>query len=293
MKIQTWINKNCKSLSGKTICITGSTGGLAIQFTKQLASLGANFIFANRDKEKSEKQKQSLTREFPNIKIDIMIDDLFDINSVKLFVCKLKQIHVDILILNSAVYNVSRQTSNAGFDNVFQINFISPYFIAKQMIPSLRKTKDSKVIMLSSIAHNYSKIDFNDPQKQKTQKCNIIYGNSKRFLTFSLQKLLSDSHVDFAIVHPGVTLTKMTSHYPKAINWLVKLGIKAFFPNPDKACLSVLYGVFNSTHKNEWIGPSKFNIWGFPKKQKLNTCSEIEQKQIFELAECFYNKIST
>lgn len=293
MKIQTWINKNCKNLSGKTICITGSTGGLAKVFTRQLASLGANFILANRNKEKSLKQKQALINEFPNIKIEIMIVDMFDINSVKLFVCKLKQTHVDILILNSAVYNVPRQTSSAGFDNVFQINFVSPYYIARQMMPSLRKIKDSKVVVLGSIAHNYSKIDYNDSQKQKTQKCNIIYGNSKRFLMFSMQKLFSDSHVNLAIVHPGITLTNMTSHYPRAINWLVKIGIKAFFPKPSKASLSVLFGVFNKTEQNEWIGPSKFNVWGLPKKQKLNTCSNLEQEQIFEIAESIYKEISS
>ena len=161
------------------------------------------------------------------------------------------------------------------------------------MIPNLRKINGSKVIVLGSIAHNYSRVDFNDPQKLKTQKSNIIYGNSKRFLMFSMQKLFEKSHVDLAVVHPGITLTKMTSHYPKAINWLVKLGIKMFFPKPNKASLSVLFGVFNKTEQNEWIGPSKFNVWGFPKKQKLKTCPKTEQCEIFKAAESFYNKLTS
>lgn len=292
MRIQTWINENCSDLSGKTICITGSTGGLAVEFTEKLASLGANFVFANRNKEKSQKQKDFLQKKYPKCKIDIMIVDMFDINSVKLFVCKLKMKHIDILILNSAIYNVSRKTSNAGFDNVFQVNFVSAYYIAKQMIPTLRKIKDSKLVIISSIAHNYSKVDFNDPQRLNTNKSSIIYGNSKRLLTFSIQKLFENSHVDLAIVHPGITLTKMTNHYPKAINWLVKLGIKSFFPSPEKACLSVLYGVFNSTSTNEWIGPAKHNIWGYPRKNKINTCFDDEQDKIYKLAEKIYHKIS-
>ena len=292
MNIQKWINRNCKEIHGKTICITGSTGGLAVAFTKHLASLGANFIFANRNKKKSLEQKQDLLSKYPNIKIDILNVDMFDLNSVKLFVCKLKQLHVDVLILNSAVYNVPRQTSASGFDNVFQINFISPYYIAKQMIPVMRKIKDSKVIVLGSIAHNYSTIDFDDPQRLKTHKSNIIYGNSKRLLMFSMQKLFSQSNVGFALVHPGITLTKMTSHYPKLINWLVKLGIRIFFPNPNKASLSILSGVFNATDSNEWIGPSIFNIWGYPKKKKIKSFSLKEQEQCFELAEKIYDKIS-
>lgn len=291
MKIQDWLDKNCGRLDGKTVCITGSTGGLAQRFTIKLASLGANFIFANRNKEKSEKQKQEILAKFPNAKIKILIVDMFDMNSVKLFVCKLKQQHVDILIMNSAVYNVPRTTSASGFDNVFQINFVSAYYIIKQMIPSLRKVKNSKVVVIGSIAHNYSKVDFSDIQKLKTKRSSIIYGNSKRFLMFSLYKLFENTPVDLSIVHPGVTLTQMTNHYPKFINWFVKIGIKILFPSPEKACLSILSGIFSSTQNNEWIGPGKFNVWGYPKKQKLKTCSPTETSKIFDTAEEIYKNL--
>lgn len=292
MNINNWIEKNCTSLEGKTICITGSTGGLAVKFTEQLASLGANFIFANRNKEKSETQKQKLLLKYPSIKIKILTADMFDINSVKLLVCKLMQEKFDILIINSAVYNVPRKTSSAGFDNVFQINFVSPYFLIKKLIPNMRKDRDSKVIIIGSIAHNYSKVDFDDIQKLKTKKQSVIYGNSKRFLMFATQKLLSDNNINLAIVHPGVTLTNMTNHYPAIINPLVKLGIKTIFPTPQKACLSILYGIFHNTSKNEWIGPAKHNVWGYPKLQKLSTCSESEQVKIFETAENIYNSLN-
>lgn len=292
MEIEKWFNENTKRLDGKTICITGSTGDLAKIFTEKLASLGANFVFVNRNKEKSEKQKHELLEKFPNIKIQIIHTDLLDMNSVKLCVCKLKQIHIDILILNSAIYNVKRTRSNAGFDNVFQVNFVSQYYIVKQLLSNLRKIKDSKIVVIGSIAHNYSKVDFNDIQKLKTAKSSKIYGNSKRFLMFSLIKLLEDSQVNFSIVHPGVTLTQMTNHYPPIINWIVKLGVKILFPTPEKACLSIISGVFNTTQDREWIGPKINNIWGFPKKQKLKSCREKEISQIFFEAEKIYNNLT-
>lgn len=291
MKIEKWINENTKRLDGKTICITGSTGGLAKVFIDKLASLGANFVFANRDKSKSESQCQYLINKYPNIKIQIINVDLFDMNSVKLFVCKLKQIHVDILILNAAVYNVPRKTTTSGYDNVFQINFISQYYIAKQLLSNLRKIKDSKIVVIGSIAHNYSKINFEDIQMLKTTKASKVYGNSKRFLMLSMQNLLENSGVDLSIVHPGVTLTQMTNHYPFFINWLAKIGIKLFFPNPEKACLSIILGVFNNTNKNEWIGPRKHNVWGFPKKQKLRTFSNEESSKAYFEAEKIYTNL--
>ena len=214
MKIEKWLEENTHSLNGKTICITGSTGDLAQIFTEKLAKMGANFIFANRNKEKSEKQKKQLIEKFPDIKIQILNVNYEDMNSVKLLVCKLKQIHIDILILNAAVYNVQRKTTTSGFDSVFQVNFISQYYIAKQLLTNLRKIKNSKIVVVGSIAHDYSKANFNDIQKLKTKKSSIAYGNSKRFLMASMQKLLENHPVKLSVVHPGITLTQMTSHYP-------------------------------------------------------------------------------
>lgn len=292
MKIEKWFKLNTKRLDGKTICITGSTGDLAKIFTEKLASLGANFVFANRNKQKSEMQKQELIKKYPNIKIQILNLDLFDMNSVKVFICKLKQIKIDILILNSAVYNIPRKTSSAGFDNIFQINFVSQYYIVKQMMPSLRKIKDSKVVLIGSIAHNYSKANFDDIQFLKNAKSSKVYGNSKRYLMFSLKQLFLDSSVNLSVVHPGVTLTQMTNHYPKIINWLVKIGIKLLFPRPEKASLSIISGVFEDTQESEWIGPKRHNIWGYPKKTKLKSYSKKEASQIFFEAEKIYTSLT-
>ena len=52
MNIQKWITQNTTSLKGKTIAITGSTGGISKHLTKSLANLGANLILINRNKEK-------------------------------------------------------------------------------------------------------------------------------------------------------------------------------------------------------------------------------------------------
>ena len=159
------------------------------------------------------------------------------------------------------------------------------------MMPTLRKIKNSKIVFISSIAHEYSKVNFDDIQMLKNAKSSEIYGNSKRFAMFSLQKLLQDSPVELSVVHPGITLTNMTNHYPKAINWLVKLGIKILFPKPEKACLSIISGIYNSTKLNEWIGPAKFNIWGYPKKKNINSASKEEINRIYLEAEKIYNAI--
>lgn len=291
MNVNNWINKNCKSLDNKTICITGSTGGLSTSFVDVLAKLGANLIFANRNLEKSEIQKQNLIKKYPNIKIQILSLDLFDIESVKNFCVEIKSYKVDIFIFNAGIYNEQREMSRINYNNIFQVNFISPYYIIKQLLPNL--TKETKLIVVGSIAYNFSKVDFSDIQKLNTKNPNKIYGNSKRFLMYSLLKLSEEKNLNLTIVHPGITLTNMTSHYHKSMNWLIKIMEKLMFQKPEKACLSVLAGIFTNTNSGEWIGPSRFNIWGYPKKQKLKNFTSDEATKIYNIAEQIYNKMLT
>lgn len=288
MNIKKWLSNNAYSLAGKTVAITGSTGGLGFEICKHLANLDANMIFINRNKEKSEQQKLELLKLNPNISIEIIVADLSDFENTKQALEKMKTYKLDYLILNAGVYNIARFKTDAGYDNVFHTNFVSNYYLIKQLLPNL---KNSNIIILGSIAHNYSKIDETDIDFSSRKKASKVYGNSKRFLMFSLMKLLKTNNINFSIVHPGITLTQMTNHYPKAINWLVKIGIKILFPSPKVASLNIIKGMFESTSSNEWIGPSIFNIWGKPKKQKLKTCSESEQEKIFNIAENIYEKL--
>ena len=95
-----------------------------------------------------------------------------------------------------------------------------------------------------------------------------------------------------SIAHPGITLTNMTNHYPKWINWFVKFGIKIVFPSPKKAARNVVRAVSEDCEYLEWIGPWLFNIWGRPKKKKLKTCKEEEIEKIGAIANKIYQDIN-
>ena len=235
--------------------------------------------------------KDIINEKFPNVKLNYIELDLSSLQSVKSFINKVKETQIDVLICNAGVYNVPIKKLDSGFNNIFQINFLYQYYIIKKLLPSLRQNKNSKVIAVGSIAHNYSKIYVKDIDFSTYKKPSKIYGNSKRFLMFSLYELFKNEKTELSIVHPGITLTNMTNHYPKCINWLVKIGIKLFFPSPKKSVLNYLYGIFNNTFYHEWIGPKVLNIWGKPKKSILKTCSSQESEEIFKISENIYNMI--
>lgn len=287
MTQQTWLKQYQSSLTGKTVVITGATGGIGTELCKVVLFCGGAAVLLCRNAEKAEALRASLLREFPEGKVSCLMADLTDMISVRAAVESLKSMPVDLLIHNAGVYDIPRETCFTGYNNIFQINFISPYYITKKLLPILRQ-RHGKVIAVGSIAHNYSQTDPKDLDFSFRNACSLVYGNSKRYLMFAFSELMRDSGVEFAIAHPGITLTNISAHYPKLIFAIIKHPMKVIFMKPAKAARSIILAMFASVPNLSWIGPKYFNIWGNPSVKKLTTCSAPEQSRIFAAAESIY-----
>lgn len=285
MNTQKWLSKNTADMTGKTVAITGATGGLGKALCKHLAALGAEILMLNRDLKKSQSLKEELLTEFPNTKVEIVKLDLGSLQNVKEACEELQNRQLDFLVLNAGVYKIPLVQTELGYNNVFQVNFLSHYRLVKGLLPNLRKAK-AKVVVVGSIAYKSAKLKEADVDYSHKKSAMKTYGNAKRFLMFSLAELLKDEpDVGFAIAHPGVTFTNMTTHYHKAVNWFVKWGVKAFFPSPEQAALNLVWALFENCPYMRWIGPKHLEVWGKPTVKKLKKCTAKESAKIFELAE--------
>lgn len=267
MKIEKWINENTYSLAGKTVAVTGSTGGLGQQVCFYLAELGANFIFLNRNLVKSKALEDKILEKFPNCKIEHFVTDMEDIASVERAGEFLKEKRPDVLILNAGAYKVQPQ-------KVFKINLLAPYKLASVC-------DFAKVVIVGSLAHKWAKLT------DKCKKDIKIYGLSKRFLMFALTEKFKGKK--FAIAHPGVAYTNITSHYPQIFIPFIKFFMKIIFPSTKKASLSIVKAVFDDSEYGTWIGPRIFDVWGKPKHKKIKTFSSEEGLKMLDIVDKWVN----
>lgn len=288
MNAAKWLAKNTESLKGKKVAVSGSTGGLGKELCSLLAGLGADLVLLDRNEKRQADHKASLLARFPEISVECLTLDQEDIHSAKRAVEDLIAADIDLFIPNAGAYSIPRKKCSTGFDNVFQINFATPYYMTRRLLPHL-SAKGGRVVLVGSIAHNYSKIDPADIDFSTRTASSKVYGNSKRFLMFSAYHLFEgEKSATLAVTHPGVTFTGITNHYPKLIFALIKHPMKIIFMKPKTAALSLLKGVFEETAPCRWIGPRFFNVWGLPKNQPLKTCKKAEQQEICRIAEEVY-----
>ncbi len=283
-----WLAANTERLTGKTVAVTGSTGGLGKPLCRYLAALGADLILVDRNASRSAAHKAALLADFPDCDITLVQADLADMQSVRQATEVLKSHPVDVFIHNAGAYSIPRRTCDTGFDNVFQINFVSPYYMICELLPLLR-ARGGRVMAVGSIAHNYAKTDPGDPDFATRRRASLVYGNAKRHLMFSLFALFQkERDVKLCITHPGITFTNITAHYPKPIFALIKHPMKVIFMRPAKAALSLLAGLFAECGECEWIGPRVCNVWGYPRKRVLKSATKDERDAIAARAEQIY-----
>ncbi len=286
MNIKKWLKNHGENLKDKTVVISGATGGIGKYLCYYLCYLGAKTVLLCRSEKKYNALSKEIKEKIPDAHLSYMELDLEDFESVKKVCGILKTMEIHYLIHNAGVYNIPRKICKTGYNNIFQTNFISPYYMTKEL--EIRE----KVIVVSSIAHNYSKIDLNDIDFSKRKGSSKVYGNSKRFLMFSMLELLKKGEIsDLAAAHPGITFTNMTSHYPKWIFAIIKYPMKIIFMKPEIACLSIFKAMFEKCDSDSWIGPSLFDVWGMPRKKKILTAKKEEREKIAEISEKIYNNL--
>ena len=284
MTVEKWIARNTESLVGKTVAISGATGGIGRELCAYLAALGAALILLDRNAERSRALRVSLTERFPTLSVETVPVDMEKLDTVKRAADVLLEKGVDYLVLNAGAYSIPRRITEAGYDNVFQINFVAPYYLARQLLPMI-SAREGRIVAVGSIAHGYSVTDPSDVDFRTRRRASLVYGNAKRHLMLALPAIAERG---ISVTHPGITQTNITAHYPRLVYAVIKYPMKVIFPSPKRAARSILRGLFEDTAAGEWIGPRVLDVWGVPKKSRYKTISEEERRRVIISAEQIY-----
>lgn len=218
------------SLSRKVIVVTGANQGIGKETVRGLAKTGAIIVLACRDQEKTVATIDELKAESQNNNLIFMKLDLSDLRSVKEFAneFKIKYQRLDILINNAGVFSFpEKQLTKNGLEMHFGTNYVGHFYLTTLLLDLIKNSAPSRIINLTSKAHHYGKIDWDDLNSERKYSMMSAYSNSKLAIvlfTKELQKRLESSNVKVVSVHPGVVNTHMNTNPPD--KWYYKLFFK-------------------------------------------------------------------
>ena len=268
---QEWLDSHTYDLQDRVVAITGATSVLGRYVVRDLLKVNAQVVMLDRDLPTMQKFSEELKAEFPHALVECVQIDLSQIKSIDSAVTQIINRRLDYLILGVGVFKIPVATSQLGYNNIFQINFVGQYYLMRQLLPALQRN-NGKVVALTSYAYNEGKLDEDDIDYSKYSKQpSKIYGNAKRFLTLALSEFFKDrDDVRLALVHTGI---------------VTRSALKILFPKPEIAALNIVRGVFENITCEQWIGPKIAKFWGVPTVMQLPTATAEERAKIYNIAE--------
>jgi len=231
-------------MTGKTSLITGGNSGIGKATALGLARMGATVIIVSRDKERGEVALADIIAKSGNRNLELMLADMSSQDSVRQlasdFKARYKMLH--LLVNNAGVYLTRRITTVDGLESTFAINHLGPFLLTSLLLDLLKASAPSRIVNISSDAHNGAKVDFEDLQGEKKFSGWRAYGQSKLAMilfTHELAKKLDGTGVTVNSAHPGVVRTNFANN-----NGLVTFGfrlMRPFFISPKSAAKRILY----------------------------------------------------
>lgn len=264
-----WTTANIGDQSGKIVIVTGSNSGIGKETVKELASRGAKVIMAVRNLEKGRQAMTDIKQSARNADIEVRQLDLSDLASVKKFSASFNNDYnqLDILINNAGIMMCPQVSTADGFDIQVGTNHFGHFALTGLLMPLLRKTANSQLVVLSSIGHKLAKINLDDINWQHRK-----YDNSKAYYESKLANTLfafeyvrryaNDPQTPkLTLAHPGWTQTGLQQH----VGFLTILN-KLFAQDAPAGALSTLRAATDHSARNgDFFGPSKFfELHGHP-----------------------------
>jgi NAD(P)-dependent dehydrogenase (short-subunit alcohol dehydrogenase family) len=259
MSKQNWTAEQLGDQTGRIAVVTGSNSGIGFETARILAAKGATVVMACRNLEKANPKADEIRRAHPEADVEVMELDLSDLESVQRFTDAFRARHsrLDLLINNAGIMVPPYGKTAQGFETQFGVNHLGHFALTGSLLDLVVQTPGSRIVTVSSVAHQLGAIHFSDLNWEKGYKAQAAYGQSK----------LANLLFTYEAAHPGWTETNLQEH-AKAVKFMNRfLG-----QEPLMGALPTLYAATESdVNGAEYYGPSGFmEMNGPPKRVKSN-----------------------
>ncbi|XP_015896091.3 short-chain dehydrogenase TIC 32, chloroplastic [Ziziphus jujuba] len=214
--------------AGLTAIVTGASSGLGVETTRVLALRGVHVIMAVRNVNSGKDVRETVLKEIPTAKIDVMELDLSSMASVRKFASEYNAsgLPLNLLINNAGVMATPFMLSQDNIELQFATNHIGHFLLTNLLLETMKNTaresnKEGRIVHVSSEGHRFAYregIRFDKINDESSYNSIYSYGQSKLANILhakELSRILKAEGVDITAnaLHPGAIVTNLLRHH--------------------------------------------------------------------------------
>jgi NAD(P)-dependent dehydrogenase (short-subunit alcohol dehydrogenase family) len=199
---------------GKVCLVTGATRGLGAVTAEALAALGATVVATGRSAERGQDLVSDISQRTGNDDVHFLRADLASMAEVRglarAFMDRWDHLHV--LVDNAGTVFPTRRTTVDGYEEVFAVNHLAPFLLTGLLLPTMRSSAPSRIIVTSSYEHRHARMHWENLQGELFYFSQQAYAQSKLanlLFVYELARRLRGSGVTANAVNPGLVDTNI------------------------------------------------------------------------------------
>src|ERR1700730_8591015 len=168
-------------LAGKSVLITGGTGGIGKATAIGLAALGARVGITGRDQARTEAAAAGIRAATGSPAVDVFAADLSAQAEVRRLAARVLDTYprLDVLVNNVGGFWAHRHVTADGLERTFALNHLAPFLLTSLLLDRLAASAPARIVTISSGAQAKGRIDFDDLQGERDYSGHRAYSQSK------------------------------------------------------------------------------------------------------------------
>jgi retinol dehydrogenase 14 len=232
-------------MAGRTVLVTGGTGGIGLATAVGLAAMGARAAVTGRNRERAEAAARQV-RSAGGGDVDVFVADLSSMAEVRRLAEEVlaRLSVVDVLVNNVGGYWRSRHVTADGLERTFALNHVAPFLLTALLLDRLKESPSARVVTVSSNMHAFGKMDFDDLQGERSYSGGRAYNQSKLanlLFTYELARRLDGTSVTATALHPGVVSTSFGAEDPARLQHLLLPVMRRFMKSPARGAVTSIH----------------------------------------------------
>ncbi|MCL7034105.1 hypothetical protein MKW94_001822 [Papaver nudicaule] len=226
--------------SGLTAIITGSSNGIGAETARVLAMRGVHIVMAVRNTAAGMAVKETILKETPSAKIEVLELDLSSMASVRKFAGEFESLGLplNILINNAGVMALPYKLSPDKIELQFATNHLGHFLLTDLLLETMKRTAsqsniEGRIVNVASEAHKFpykEGIRFDKLNDESGYSSFGAYGQSKLANILHANELarrLKEDEVDITAnsLHPGAIVTNLWHNSTFFGGWFSKFVV--------------------------------------------------------------------